>query len=192
MHAQSLLSVSRTVVAAPYVMLPRDFRGGFSGASMARPAASKRREIHRPSRRIMPLSSADTMTKTPSARFSPVRATAGGSEQPCLPADPEDHHAIHGEKALWRAVIVQALMDAACGSRKPEAQQWKHDALIWLRGTSRDFFTVAYYAGFEPEYLRSMIAKALDGNCQWRALPGEGARKRPHRPKSERGARHRR
>lgn len=89
--------------------------------------------------------------------------------------------AIRGERALWRAVIAQALMDAACGSKKPELMQHKQEALVWLRGTSRDFATVAHHAGFEPEYLRKLVSDALAANCQWRALPGEGTRKHPHR-----------
>ncbi len=99
---------------------------------------------------------------------------------------------VESERALWRAVIVQALMDASCGSAKQEAQQDKHDALIWLRGNSRDFFTVAWYAGFEPEYLREMVARSLEGNCRWRALPGEGERKRHNRPRTGRKAHQRR
>lgn len=90
---------------------------------------------------------------------------------------------VRGERAMWRAVIVQALMDASCGSKKPEALQNKQEALIWLRGTSRDFATVAYHAGFTPEYLRRMVQEALENNCSWRALPGKGSRQHPHRKK---------
>ena len=83
------------------------------------------------------------------------------------------------EQALWRAVIVQALMDASCGSKKQEAQQAKQEAIVWLRGNSKDFMTVCYYAGFEPDYVRRMVRDALERGCQWRALPGQGKRKRP-------------
>ena len=93
---------------------------------------------------------------------------------------------------MWRAVIVQALMDAACGSLKEEARQWRQEAEIWLRGTGRDFCTVAHHAGFDPVYLREMIAQALADNCRWRAMPGEGKRKRPHRRPATRKAAQRR
>ena len=101
-----------------------------------------------------------------------------------------DAQAFHGEdreyrycqseRALWRAVIVQALMDAACGSKKPEALQAKQEAEIWLRGNSLDFMTVCHHAGFEPRYLQKMIRTALERNCQWRALPGQGSRRKEH------------
>lgn len=96
------------------------------------------------------------------------------------------------EQAMWRAVIVQALMDAACGSQKYEAQQARQEALVWLRGTSQDFATVCYYAGFEPEFVRKMVRQALENGCQWRALPGEGKRVRRTRPRSPQRAQQRR
>ncbi len=102
------------------------------------------------------------------------------------------YNPVVSQQALWRAVIVQALMDAACGSKKYEAIQARQEALIWLRGNSRDFATVCYYAGFEPEFVRMMVKKSLENGCKWRALPGEGKRKRSHRTTSGQQARHRR
>lgn len=99
---------------------------------------------------------------------------------------------VQQEQAMWRAVIVQALMDAACGSRKYEATQARHEALVWLRGTSHDFATVCYYAGFEPEFVRVLVKKAMEKGCQWRALPGEGKRIRASRAKAVRKAGQRR
>lgn len=104
----------------------------------------------------------------------------------------ESFNPVQQEQAMWRAVIVQALMDAACGSRKYEAQQARSEALIWLRGTSHDFATVCYYAGFEPEFVRVLVKKAIDSGCQWRALPGEGKRIRASRAKAARKAGQRR
>jgi len=66
------------------------------------------------------------------------------------------------EQALWRAVIMQMLTDALSGSRKEEAQQHKREALVWLRGNTRDFRTVCDYAGFDPEYVRELAAAVLD------------------------------
>ena len=63
--------------------------------------------------------------------------------------DPYDP--VYGERAVWRAVIVQALMDAACQSKKKESLQARQESLIWLRGNSIDFATVCYHAGFEPD-----------------------------------------
>lgn len=81
-----------------------------------------------------------------------------------------------GEQAMWRAVIVQALMDASSLSKKPENLQHKHDALVWLRGTSEDFHRVCHYAGFDPSCAKQMIREALERGCNWRTAPGEGER----------------
>lgn len=106
--------------------------------------------------------------------------------------DAEPFTPVCDEQALWRAVIVQALMDAACGSEKHEAVKARDEALIWLRGTSEDFATVCYYAGYEPEFVRMLVKKALEKNCQWRALPGEGTRIRHTRQRSTQKAKQRR
>lgn len=78
---------------------------------------------------------------------------------------------VRGEVAMWQAVLTQALMDAASGSSKPEAQQEKAEALRWLKGDSLDFMTVCLNAGFDPAYARRMIRRALARNCRWRAEP---------------------
>lgn len=106
--------------------------------------------------------------------------------------DTEAFNPVHAEQALWRAVIVQALMDAASGSDKYEAAQARNEAVIWLRGSSADFATVCYYAGYDPEFVRMMVKKALENGCRWRALPGEGTRIRHGRPPARQKARQRR
>lgn len=75
---------------------------------------------------------------------------------------------VRGEMAMWRAVITQALTDAATDSRKAEAQFHKNEALHWLTGRSEDFSTVCHYAGFEPGYIRRMVKNALARQCKWR------------------------
>jgi hypothetical protein len=76
------------------------------------------------------------------------------------------------EQSIWRAVLVQALMDASSNSKKKENMQWKEEALIWLRGKSQDFLTVCHYAGFEPDFVRLMVQRALSRDCVWRLPPG--------------------
>jgi hypothetical protein len=76
---------------------------------------------------------------------------------------------VRGEVAMWQAVLTQALMDAASGSAKPEAQQEKADALRWLKGDSADFVAVCLNAGLDPAYARCKIRLALARNCRWRA-----------------------
>lgn len=89
---------------------------------------------------------------------------------------------IRSEVALWRAVIVQALMDAASRSRKPDAMYHKNEAAAWLTGGGRDFALVCEHAGFNPFYVRRMAKRAMLAGCKWRAEPGQG------RQRARRGA----
>lgn len=75
---------------------------------------------------------------------------------------------IRGETALWRAVIVQALMDASSQSGKMEARYEKSKSCCWLTSYSDDFKTVCDLAGFPPEYVRHRSQQALKRNCKWR------------------------
>lgn len=86
----------------------------------------------------------------------------------------EPYNNVACEQATWRSVIVQALMDASSNSRKKENLQWKEEALVWLRGNTKDFVIVCHYAGFEPEFVRDMAKRALQRECIWRAAPGTG------------------
>ncbi len=80
------------------------------------------------------------------------------------------------EPGLWRAVITQALMDAASQSRKSEAQRCRSDALHWLLSNESDFETVCDNAGLDPEYVRGRVRQALARGCQWRLPVGQGWR----------------
>lgn len=106
---------------------------------------------------------------------------------PLYRAPTNDEQHARGERALWRAVITQALMDAASNSRKAEARYHKHEALHWLSGRSEDFATVCQNAGLEPDYVRRMARRALASGCKWRAEAGAGL----HPPRKRRMARER-
>lgn len=80
------------------------------------------------------------------------------------------------EQGLWRAVITQALMDAANNSKKPEAKQAKKEALTWLQGDSDDFFYVCDQANLPASYVREKAAQALKRGCSWRLPAGQGWR----------------
>lgn len=100
------------------------------------------------------------------------------------PYDPslaEPYNMVASEQAVWRAVIVQALMDASSNSKKQENLQSKQEALVWLRGNSKDFLEVCQNAGFEPEFVRDMAKKALEKGCAWRAAPGTGDKAKKER-----------
>lgn len=80
------------------------------------------------------------------------------------------------EPGLWRAVITQALMDAASQSRKSEARRSRADAIHWLLSSNADFEIVCDNAGLCPDYVRSRARAALARGCQWRLPIGEGWR----------------
>lgn len=75
---------------------------------------------------------------------------------------------IKAERALWSAVITQALMDAGSASKKPEAQHEKAKAIRWLLGNSEDFITVCQNADLDPHYVREKAKAAIDRGCIWR------------------------
>lgn len=80
------------------------------------------------------------------------------------------------EQSIWRAVITQALMDAASQSRKSEARRSRNDALNWLLSDTRDFEAVCDNAGFDPSYIRRRAKEALARGCEWRLPSGQGWR----------------
>lgn len=80
------------------------------------------------------------------------------------------------EPSLWKAVITQALMDAASNSNKSEACKAKRDAISWLLSDSSDFEYVCDNAGLDPDYVRTKVRQALSRQCRWRLPAGEGWR----------------
>ena len=69
---------------------------------------------------------------------------------------------LHAEKALWNAVIIQALFDAI-GSNKVLQRSAYH----WLTSLSEDFKEVWYLAGHEPTYVRRKAVLALLDTRWW-------------------------
>ncbi len=80
------------------------------------------------------------------------------------------------EPGLWRAVITQALMDAASHSRKSDARRTRDEALKWLLSNTSDFEAVCDNAGFDPSYIRRRAKEALQRGCEWRLPSGQGWR----------------
>jgi hypothetical protein len=73
-----------------------------------------------------------------------------------------------GERALWRAVITQALIDAGSESKKPEMKFERAQAISWLSGLSPDFSATCLMAGFDPLYIRQKAREAIARGCAWR------------------------
>jgi hypothetical protein len=70
--------------------------------------------------------------------------------------------------ALWRAVIMQALIDAGNNFKRAEYKNYKAQAISWLSGNSDDFLEVCMLADMEPDYVKKMTKLALARNCKWR------------------------
>ena len=89
--------------------------------------------------------------------------------------DLQTHHA-RGERALWVAVITQAMQDAQSRCQKAESVFCKHEAIHWLTGNSKDFITVCLCADMEPDYVRRKAKQVLGSPRPWRAEAGKGKR----------------
>lgn len=71
-------------------------------------------------------------------------------------------------RALWRAVITQALMDAASNSKKHLNKKNKINSIQWLKSNNEDFQMVCYLADLDPDYVKLKAAYALSRGCKWR------------------------
>ena len=66
------------------------------------------------------------------------------------------------ENLLWRAVIMQALVDLRIKSnRKSQYKYWRKKAYQWLTERDEDFYMVCSLANFEPEDLIKKINKIV-------------------------------
>lgn len=88
----------------------------------------------------------------------------------------EPYDSVRAERAMWVAVITQAMMDALSKSAKPEEQFNKFEATRWLTGNSIQFRNVCSLAGLDPDYVRVRAKKALANGISWRAEAGTGKR----------------
>lgn len=57
------------------------------------------------------------------------------------------------EIALWKAVILQALVDLQSNSKKKIANTYRIKALMWFNLKNKEFLTVCNYAGLDPKYV---------------------------------------
>ena len=80
----------------------------------------------------------------------------------------EENKELLGMRSLWRAVITQALMDAASSSKKAYYIAEKAKARAWLKGDSDDFKEVCYLADMDPEYVKTQAKLAIARGCKWR------------------------
>lgn len=58
------------------------------------------------------------------------------------------------QRALWRAVILQAFMDSVSNCQRTESKIAKHSARDWLTGMGKDFKLVCSMAGYNATYVK--------------------------------------
>ncbi len=95
------------------------------------------------------------------------------------------------EESLWKAVIMQAMVDAVTCNDKPECNQHKLEAIDWLTHGSVDFIDVCIRAGLDPNSVRFRAKKAIANPGAWRTEAGKSARYFERRAMRERRRRER-
>lgn len=68
------------------------------------------------------------------------------------------------EIALWKAVILQALVDLQSNSKKKIANTYRIKALMWFNLKNEEFLTVCNYAGLDPKYVYEKSRIVKDNN----------------------------
>jgi hypothetical protein len=68
------------------------------------------------------------------------------------------------EIALWKAVILQALIDLQSNSRKKIANTYRIKALIWFNPNNSEFIQVCNWADLNPEYVYQKAKKIKEKN----------------------------
>jgi len=68
------------------------------------------------------------------------------------------------EIALWKAVILQAMIDLQSNSRKKIANTYRIKALMWFNLKNDEFLTVCSYAGLNPHYVHEKAMKVKANN----------------------------
>ena len=69
-----------------------------------------------------------------------------------------------GEIALWKAVILQALVDLQSNSKKKIANTYRIKALMWFNLKNEEFIQVCNWAGLEPSYVYEKAKKVKENN----------------------------
>ena len=70
-----------------------------------------------------------------------------------------------GEIALWKAVILQAMVDLQSNSKKKIANTYRIKALMWFNLKNEDFLTVWNYVGLDGKYVYEKAMKVKENNA---------------------------
>ncbi|MDD2839887.1 MAG: hypothetical protein PHY80_02030 [Rickettsiales bacterium] len=69
-----------------------------------------------------------------------------------------------GEIALWKAVILQGLIDLQSNSKKKIANTYRIKALMWFNLKNEEFLQVCNWAGLDPTYVYQKAKKVKKSN----------------------------
>jgi len=79
-----------------------------------------------------------------------------------LKLPPENGSPRIGEVALWRRVVILALLDFCNTSELPKVQKTQREAEEWLRFNKSKFTAVCELADIDPVKLRRMVQIAVN------------------------------
>ncbi|WDM85071.1 hypothetical protein K6025_04385 [Ehrlichia sp. JZT12] len=67
-------------------------------------------------------------------------------------------------QSMWKAVILQAIIDSTSNYRRMENKLEKIKATSWLNDLSKDFINVCHFAGYSPLSVQSKARKIILDN----------------------------
>lgn len=67
-------------------------------------------------------------------------------------------------RALWSAVLLQALIDLQSSGKKDETQRAKSEALCWIDEENEDFIEVCGMANIMPEHFIKKAKRIKNNN----------------------------
>lgn len=80
----------------------------------------------------------------------------------------EKRNKLTPEIGLWKAVIMQSVLDMMSSSKRTEEVLAKNSAKLWLNKRNANFLTVCHYADLNPDWVLKKVIFALDNPRTWR------------------------
>ena len=65
------------------------------------------------------------------------------------------------DQRLWRHVLLNAFEDARLEQSDRKSSIYKMEALEWIAADSKDFQTICWWSGWDPEEVRGRYMKAV-------------------------------
>lgn len=76
------------------------------------------------------------------------------------------HHTdnVSAEASIWRAVVIQSLLDAINQTNRTEAKLYKKEAQQWFNMNNKDYLWVCEAAGLDPVKVLRLARKTMAQN----------------------------